>query len=84
MPRADRKIVIELPISRVVPVTSNDGGYLGRTCLYCGKMGWDRDSDYGYRYGSKDLLGNEIVHSRTCVVNQYVERDTGKLIPKGK
>lgn len=82
MPCRDRKVVVEVRISTLVPVTSNDGGYLGRECKLCGQGGYARDSDYGYRHGSrsKDLMGNEIVHTRNCVLNQYIERDTGRLI----
>lgn len=82
MSRPDRKVVVEIAISKLVPVTSNDGGYLGRQCLICGAGGWDGESDYGYRHGyDGGKPTNRIVHARNCVLNQYIERDTGRLIP---
>lgn len=86
--KKDRVVHIMLPISKIVYVTCNDGGYLSMECSYCGAGGYVRDSDYGYRHGSKGgeghltIMGNEIIHEISCVLNQYIERDTGKLIER--
>jgi len=89
--KKDRKIIVEIAISKLVPITSDDGGYKGRECLICGAMGYERNSDYGYRHGtpmdddytsSGYHMSNDITHKRTCLLNQYIDRKTGKLIPK--
>lgn len=91
MPRRDRKVVVEIAISKLVPVTSNDGGYLGRCCLLCGALGYERNSDYGYHHGATmDYdwqspgyhMENDITHKRNCVLNQYIDKTTGKLLAR--
>jgi hypothetical protein len=77
----DRKVIVEIAIEKLVPVTSNDGGYKGRTCLLCNETGWEDQSDVGYRYRS-EVPGNRLIHSRMCLLNQYIDRVTGKVITK--
>lgn len=81
--RKDRKVVVEINISKLVPVHSDDGGYLGRTCMLCGACGYERDSDYGYHHGTPltpNHMSNDITHTRKCVLNQYIDKTTGKLL----
>lgn len=79
----DRKVLVEISISKLVPVISNDGGYRGRECLLCGALGYERNSDYGYRYGTPldaNHMSNDITHTRMCLLNQYIDKKTGKLL----
>jgi hypothetical protein len=87
--KKDRKVVVEINISALVPVTSNDGGYYGRRCLVCGAHGFERSSDYGYHHAAKMdddwkspgyHMSNDITHKRSCVLNQYIDKKTGRLL----
>ena len=85
----DKKVIVEIYISKLVPVTSDDGGYRGRECLLCGASGFERYSDYGYHHGTKldddwkspgYHMTNDITHTRMCVLNQYIDKKNGKLL----
>lgn len=78
----DRTVAVKLPMSVLVPVTSNDGGYLGLTCLCCNASGYVRNSRYGYRAGTEQqngLMGNEIVHKTKCPLNKYIDERGGLI-----
>lgn len=64
------KIMIE--ITRVIGITSNDGGYLGATCLACAKSGW-LHGPYGYAWNAKGVrtATNRLVHNKGCGMNKY-------------
>lgn len=65
--------------SKIIRITSNDGGYMGGECLACGKSGYLREG-YSYPFGStgyrgKGLLGNELVHAKNCPLNKHLNKD---------
>lgn len=82
--RNGHRVIVKIDISKLVPVISDDGGYKGRECLLCGAMGYERNSDYGYRYGTPldgyTHMANDITHKKNCVLNQYIDKKTGKLL----
>lgn len=81
--RTKRKVTVSIEIGKLVPVTSNDGGYLGRKCLLCGASGWDGGSDIGYRCDMPDVVGgkrfNGFRHRKDCPLNEYISGDTGNI-----
>lgn len=82
-PKRDMNITITIPMSRLISVSSNDGGYLGIDCLVCGATGYIRESSHGYRFGTPlgpHHMSNDMTHKKTCDLNQYINKTTGKLI----
>lgn len=79
-----RKITVEIEISKLVPVTSNDGGYLGRSCMLCGISGWDGGSPIGFRSDMPDVVnGKRFVgmrHAKSCPLNEFIDGNTGRIL----
>lgn len=78
-----RKITVEIEIHKLVPVTSNDGGYLGRCCLLCGASGWDGGSAIGFRADTPETVNgkrlNGMRHNKSCPLNEYIDGNTGRI-----
>lgn len=90
MARRDRTVRVDVKISDLVPVMSNDGGYMSRRCVMCGEMGYERVSDYGYHCDAPLVddyrlpgyhMSNDLKHKKSCVINRYIDKKTGKLKP---
>jgi hypothetical protein len=61
---------VEVDIIEVVRITENHGGYLGGNCIACGSIGW-LDERLGYRYKSKNISSNSLIHKRNCPMNKF-------------
>lgn len=71
------KITVELEVSEVVTITSNDGGYLRGECLACDERGWLNGPDCFENLGT-DVVSkgttNQLHHRVYCPVGHYIAR----------
>jgi hypothetical protein len=68
------KIHLLVEPEELIRINENHGGYLGATCKLCGQSGW-LDGKLGYRFGTKGVMGNLLVHAKDCKVgNQAMSR----------
>jgi hypothetical protein len=67
---------VRVPINEVIWITENQGGYLAAKCIICHQCGW-LHGRYGMKFGSRNSIGNELVHRKSCPMNKYAttERD---------
>ncbi|MEK7554284.1 MAG: hypothetical protein AAB517_02885 [Patescibacteria group bacterium] len=70
-----KKITLELDADVVVQITENHGGYEAGKCLACGTHGWLCESRYGFPYGSKKGMANEVHHKPHCPMNTHLNDD---------
>jgi hypothetical protein len=61
---------VRVDIKEAVRVTENHGGYLGAECIICGECGW-LDGKYGYAHGTKNVMGNHLIHTKACPMNKH-------------
>lgn len=75
----DRAVSVVLPFSKLVPTTTihQPGGYDSITCIMCDQTGWRGQSDYGFHHGTENKVG--MVHTKGCVLNQFIDPVTGRL-----
>lgn len=73
---------VPVPVDKIVQTTSNDGGYLGGTCLLCGASGVTSSDTTSSRYGyptyvqkmvdgsgKRLVMGNRLFHKSGCPMN---------------